>query len=53
MELTKEEQQTIKFILERQLEQFKKEEVKRDVPINFLEAEKEYEKFLENLLKKF
>lgn len=53
MELTKDEKETIKFLLERQLKQFKGEEIKRDVPLKFLEAEKENEEFLENLIEKF
>ena len=53
MNLTKDEKETILFLLERQLKQFKGEEIKRDVPLKFLEAEEENERFLQNLVKKF
>ena len=53
MELTKDEKETIRFLLEKQLKQFKGEEIKRDVPLKFLEAEKENEEFLKNLIRKF
>ncbi len=52
MDLTKDEKETISFLLEKQLKQFKGEEITRDVPLKFLEAEKSYEEFLENLIKK-
>lgn len=53
MELTKDEKKLIKALLERQLDELKGEEVKKDAPLTFFEAEQEYEKFLNNILRKF
>ena len=53
MDLNKDEKLVIKKLIERQLQFFKGEEVKRDVPIKFLQAEEKNEEFLKNLLKKF
>jgi hypothetical protein len=53
MELTKDEKETVKFVLEKHLELFMSEEIKRDVPLKFLQAEEQYEDFLKNLIKKF
>jgi hypothetical protein len=53
IELSKDEKETIKFILQKHLEEYKKEEVKRDVPLKFLQAEEDYEEWLEKLIKKF
>jgi len=53
MNLTDDEKKVIKNILERQLQEFRVDEVKRDVPLQFLHAENEYEKILQDLIKKF
>ena len=53
IELNKDEKETIKFILQQHLEEYKKEEIKRDVPLKFLQAEEKYEEWLEKLIKKF
>jgi hypothetical protein len=53
MELTINEKETLKFLVEEKLKKFKGEEIKRDVPLKFLEAEKEYEDLLKKLLEKF
>ena len=53
MELTKDEKETIKFFLEKNLKELKGEEVTKDSPLSFFAAEEEYKKFLENLIKKF
>ncbi|MBD3163598.1 hypothetical protein GF323_00175 [Candidatus Woesearchaeota archaeon] len=53
MELTDDEKIFLKFLLNAKLGELKGQEVGRDAPLDFLKAEKEYEEFLNNLLKKF
>jgi hypothetical protein len=53
MELTKDEKQTLRLLVQEKLKEFRGEEIKRDVPVKFLKAEEDYENFLETLLKKF
>ncbi len=53
MQLTKDEKELIRTLIQRQLKEFQGEEVERDVPLNFLQAEKNYESFLMQLLEKF
>ncbi len=53
MELTNDEKQLIRFLLEKNLKELKGEEVKKDSSLAFFTAEEEYENFLEKLIKKF
>ena len=53
MALNKNEKNYLKFLVEGELEQFKKERKHiRDITIKFLEAEEKYEEFAEKLIKK-
>lgn len=52
MEITREEAEVIKSIIVKHLEGLRKNEITVDAQLPFLSAEKKYEEFLENLLKK-
>jgi hypothetical protein len=52
MELTKEEREVLKMLLEKQIKELNWEEVKKDAPLDWFAAEQEYKQFLSNLLKK-
>ncbi|MFH2028718.1 MAG: hypothetical protein ABIJ08_06260 [Nanoarchaeota archaeon] len=52
MNLTKDEKETIRFLIEKQLKEVENEEVLRDVSPKFLAADVKYDEFLKNLLKK-
>ncbi|MBR9703638.1 hypothetical protein GOV10_06360 [Candidatus Woesearchaeota archaeon] len=53
MTLNKLEKKVAHDIIKQHLKQYQKEGVHRDVPVNFLKAEQDYETFLKELLKKF
>ena len=52
MEFTKEEKEVLRKIVERELEDIKKDENLRDQPLTILAAEIKYDEFLERLKKK-